>query len=66
MRYDPADHAKIVVAAAYMPRGGPRTPDNLKLLEFLAGSFLILLTISRITRPRTLQQDRFSSTPLGP
>jgi Protein of unknown function (DUF3592) len=52
VRYDPADHKKIVLAANYMPRGGPRTPNNLKLLEVCAGSFLVLLTIARLTRPR--------------
>ena len=54
VRYDPTDHAKIVLVAANMPGGGPRTPNNVKLLEFLAGSFLVLLTIARITRPRSL------------
>jgi len=50
VRYDPDDHTKVVLVAANMPRGGPRTPNNLKLLEFLAGTFLVLLTIARITR----------------
>ncbi|MGA8678094.1 MAG: hypothetical protein WB621_23000 [Candidatus Acidiferrales bacterium] len=52
VRYDPADHTKVVLVANYMPRGGPRTPSNVKLLEVCAGSFLVLLTIARITRPR--------------
>jgi hypothetical protein len=52
VRYDPANHAKVVLVANYMPRGGPRTPNNVKLLEVCAGSFLVLLTIARITRPR--------------
>jgi hypothetical protein len=50
VRCDPDDHTKVVLVAANMPRGGPRTPNNVKLLEFLAGSFLVLLTIARITR----------------
>lgn len=54
VRYDPANHAKVVLVANYMPRGGPRTPNNVKLLEVCAGSFLVLLTIARITRPRPL------------
>ena len=54
VRYDPAKHTKVVLVANYMPRGGPRTPSNVKLLEFLAGSFLVLLTIARITQPRSL------------
>jgi Protein of unknown function (DUF3592) len=53
VRYDPADHKKVVLVANYMPRGGPHTPDNLKLLEVCAGSFLILLTIALLTRPRS-------------
>jgi hypothetical protein len=52
VRYDPANHKKVVLVATDMPRGGPRTPSNMKLLEFCAGSFLVLLTIARITRPR--------------
>jgi hypothetical protein len=63
--YDPANHAKIVLAAEDMPGGGPRTANNLKLLEFLAGSFLVLMTIARIARPRTFLQERYPSTPLG-
>jgi hypothetical protein len=54
VRYDPADHTKLVPVAANMPRGGPRTPNNVKRLEFLAGSFLVLLAIARITRLRSL------------
>jgi|SRR5580658_10173283 hypothetical protein len=52
VRYDPANHKKVALVANYMPRGGPRTPSNVKLLEVCAGSFLVLLTIARITRPR--------------
>jgi uncharacterized protein DUF3592 len=66
MRYDPANHTKVVLAADYMPRGGPRTPNNVKLLGFLAGSFLVLLTIARITWPRSFWQNRYSSMPLHP
>jgi hypothetical protein len=62
LRYDPADHAKVVLVAANMPFGGPRTQNNVKLLEFLAGSFLVLLMIARITRPRSLWQSE-SITP---
>jgi hypothetical protein len=52
VRYDPANHKKVVLVATDMPRGGPRTPSNVKLLEVCAGSFLVLLTIARITQPR--------------
>ncbi len=66
VHYDPADHTKVVLVSTNMPLGGPRTPNNLKLLEFLAGSFLVLLTIARITRPRSLWQSERSSMPLNP
>jgi hypothetical protein len=58
VHYDPDHHAKAVLVATDMPRGGPRTPSNVKLLEVCAGSFVILLTIARITRPRSLRQNR--------
>jgi Protein of unknown function (DUF3592) len=66
VRYDPADHRKVVLVATHMPRGGPRTPSNMKQLEVWAGSFLVLLTIARITRPRSLRQSGSSSMPLNP
>jgi hypothetical protein len=66
VHYDPAHHTKVVLVANYMPRGGPRTPNNVKLLEFLAGSFLVLGAIARITRPRSLRQGGGSSMPLNP
>jgi hypothetical protein len=66
VRYDPADHTKVVLVASDMPRGGPRTPSNVKLLEVCAGSFLVLLTIARIIRPRCLWQSGRSSMPLNP
>ena len=66
VRYDPAHHTKVVLVADYMPRGGPHTPNNMKLLEFLAGGFLVLLAIARITRPRSLGQSGGSSMPLNP
>jgi hypothetical protein len=65
VRYDPAKHTKVVLVATNMPGGGPRTPSNVKLLEVCAGSFLVLLTIARITRPRSLSGDGYSSMPLG-
>jgi hypothetical protein len=57
VRYDPANYTNVVLVEGNMPRGGPRTPNNVKLLEFVAGSFLVLLTIARITRPRSLWQN---------
>jgi Protein of unknown function (DUF3592) len=66
VHYDPANHAKVALVATDMPRAGPRTPNNVKLLEFLAGSFLVLLTVARITRPRSLPRNEYSSMPLNP
>lgn len=66
LRYDPSHHTKVVLVANYMPRGGPRTPNNVKLLEFFGGSFLALLMIARITRPRSLGQGGRSSIPVNP
>jgi hypothetical protein len=67
VRYDPADHRKVVLVANYMPPlGGPHTPNNVKLLEVCAGGFLVLLTVARITRPRSLWQTGYSSMPLNP
>jgi len=65
VRYDPAKHTKAALVAADMPGGGPRTPSNVKLLEVCAGSFLVVLTIARITRPRSLSRDGYSSMPLS-
>jgi hypothetical protein len=52
VRYDPANYKKVVLTATNMPHGGPRTPNNVKLLQVCAGTFLVLLTIARITRPQ--------------
>ena len=65
VRYDPANHKKVVLVATDMPGGGPRTPSNVKILEVCAGGFLVLLTIARITRPRSLSGDGYSSMPLS-
>ena len=65
VRYDPAEHTKVVLVATDMPQGGPRTPSNVKLLQVCAGSFLVLLTIARLTRPRSLGQNGYSSMPLN-
>jgi len=65
LRYDPANHTKVMLVADYMPGGGPRTTNNVKLLEFFAGGFLVLLLFARITRPRSLLQNGYSSMPLN-
>jgi Protein of unknown function (DUF3592) len=66
VHYDPANHTKVVLVATDMPLGGPRTPSNVKQLEVWAGSFLVLLTIARITRPRSLSKKGYSSIQLNP
>jgi hypothetical protein len=66
VRYDPANHTKIVQEADHVPSGGPRTPNNVKLLEFMGGSFLVLLTIARITRPRSFWNNKNSPKPMHP
>lgn len=53
VRYDPANRNKVILASDFMPRGGPHTPGNLKLLGVCAVVFLALLTIALITRQRT-------------
>lgn len=57
VHYNPAHHTKAVLVATDMPRGGPQTPNNMKVLEVFAGSFVILLIIARITKPRSPQQN---------
>jgi hypothetical protein len=57
VRYDPAGRKKVVLVTANMPRGGPQMPNNVKLLEILTGSFLVVLTDARITWPRSLLQN---------
>jgi hypothetical protein len=54
VRYDPSHHTKVVLVGSDMPPlARPRTPRNMKLVEVCAGSFLVLLMIARITRPRS-------------
>ena len=65
VRYDPANHNKIVQAEAYMPGGGPQTHSNVQLLEFFGGGFVVLLTIARITRARDLRQNGSYSVPMN-
>ena len=53
VHYDPANHKKVVLVTTDMPLGGPRTPNNLRLLEITAGSCGLLLAIARLARPST-------------
>jgi hypothetical protein len=53
VHYDPANHSKAVLVVTDMPLAGPSTPSNLKLLAASAASFIVLLTIVQIARPRS-------------
>jgi Protein of unknown function (DUF3592) len=52
LRYNPADHARVLLADNPMPRSGPHTRDNLTLLIAFGGIFLAALTAARLLRPR--------------
>ena len=59
IRYDPNNHKQVLLTSNYMPPlGGPKTPNNVRLLTVVASSFLIGLLVARLTRPQsdTLQQ----------
>jgi hypothetical protein len=53
VHYDPANPKKAALVKTDMPRGGPRTPSNLKLLEFFAAASVVLLAVARITKLRS-------------
>lgn len=65
VRYNPNHHTSVVQVTDPIPRTGPHTPDNLKLLAVTAISFVVLLTISRATWPRSLRLERSSKLPLA-
>jgi hypothetical protein len=50
VRYDPANPAKAVLTETDMPRGGPQTAGNLRLLEGVAGLTAVLLAIAVLAR----------------
>jgi hypothetical protein len=53
VHYDPANHQNAALVVTDMPRGGPRTPSNLKLLAVVAFCCITLLSIARLLRPRS-------------
>jgi len=55
VHYDPSNPKNAVLVTTDMPRGGPRTPGNLRLLWGAALSSAVLLTIARITRPKNAE-----------
>ena len=54
VRYDPRNPRKAVPVGTGGLLGGPRTLSNLKLLEAAALSCVVLLTIARVGRPRSV------------
>jgi Protein of unknown function (DUF3592) len=54
VRYDPTNRKSIVLMPPYMPGKGPHTRDNVKLLMICAGSFAVLLLITRAMWPRSV------------
>jgi hypothetical protein len=54
VHYDPASHRKAVLVVTDMPLGGTQTSGSLRLLESAAASCVVLLTIARIMRPRSI------------
>jgi hypothetical protein len=52
VHYDPNGPQNAVLTATDMPYGGPRTPDNLKLLSIAATLYAVLLVAARIMRTR--------------
>ncbi len=53
IRYNPANHTKVVLVNSDMPGAGPRTAGNIKQIEFWGASFLILFLIVRVAKPRS-------------
>ena len=60
VHYDPASHRKAVLVVTDMPLGGPQTTGSLRLLEVAAASCVVLLTIVRIMRPRSIAMNEGS------
>jgi hypothetical protein len=54
VHYDPASHSKALLVVTDMPLGGTQTSVSLRLLEVAAASCVVLLTIARIMRPRSI------------
>jgi hypothetical protein len=50
VHYDPANPKKAALVTTDMPRGGPDTPTNLKLLGFFALLSVVLVTAARSAR----------------
>lgn len=64
VRYDPAQPTKAVLAEDYMPMGGPQTPNNIKLTEFVTAGFLFLMIVVRATGQRSREETDDTSLSL--
>jgi hypothetical protein len=53
VHYNPADPGQAALVTTDMPRGGPQTSNNLKLLGFFAAACVLLLALARVTRLRS-------------
>lgn len=53
VQYNPRNHKKAVLVVKDMPRGGPHTAGNLKLLCLTATVCIVLVSIARIARPQS-------------
>ena len=51
VHYDPANRSRVVYLGSDMPAAGPRTPSNVKLLDFFAIGFIVLFAVARFTYP---------------
>jgi Protein of unknown function (DUF3592) len=51
VHYNPAKRSRVVYLGYDIPATGPRTPSNVKLLEFFAIGFVVLFAIARFTYP---------------
>ena len=52
VHYDPANPRSAALVATDLPLGGPRTPDNLKLLGMATTGSVVLLAIGWMVWPR--------------
>ena len=60
VRYDPANHKKIVLMPPYMPGGAPHTENNVRLLIAFAAGFVVLLFSSRVLWARVQRQGNIA------
>jgi hypothetical protein len=52
LRYDPANHKKALIPSDFMPRGGPHTPNNLRILAACVAGLVVTLLIVRLAGQR--------------